>query len=296
MKRIITLAILLPMMHFSVAQIPNNGFENWTSMGTYSNPDNWSCMNTMTVSSGIFTCLKGTPGNPGTSYLKMVSKNISGLGLVPGLAMCGPMNQSTLQPTSGFPYSQRPAAFSGNWQYMAYGTDQGYISISLTKWNTATLSHDVIAFAYYPLPGMVMSWGALNIPLTYMSPNNPDSCMLILSASNANGATTAANSYLYLDDLHFSGSAIGINENNSIEQFSIYPNPVKEFLYFDLSFLKNEKATVEIYNLVGKQIKTINNIRKNTELKISVDDFPKGIYLLKLLTPAGVSCKRFIRD
>jgi Trk-type K+ transport system membrane component len=71
------------------AQIPNTGFEAWTNTGAYETPDNWDNLNQMTNNSGIYTCIKGTPGYSGTSYLFLSSKAIAGKGIVPGIAVCG---------------------------------------------------------------------------------------------------------------------------------------------------------------------------------------------------------------
>jgi len=38
------------------AQIPNNGFESWTNMGTYFNPDQWGTLNNTTAAGGVYTC------------------------------------------------------------------------------------------------------------------------------------------------------------------------------------------------------------------------------------------------
>ena len=49
------------------AQIPNNGFENWSSAGSYNNPDSWGNLNSVTSVLSVYTCVKGTPGAVGTA-------------------------------------------------------------------------------------------------------------------------------------------------------------------------------------------------------------------------------------
>jgi hypothetical protein len=181
--------------------IPNNGFENWTSMGTYNNPEAWSCLNDMTATMSTYTCLKGTPGSVGSAYLKLSSKTVTGLGVVPGIAVCGTIDAVTMQPTSGFAFSIRPQSFTGKWQYMASGADQGFIGVALTKWNTTSMMRDTVAYAYQALSGMAMSWANFTIPMTYMNGDDPDSCIIILSASRANNVAAVAGSYLYVDEL-----------------------------------------------------------------------------------------------
>ncbi len=117
--RIIILLTFITIAGPLFSQIPNSGFESWTNIGSYSTPDNWGNLNAVTASSGIYTCVKGSPGNPGTAYLKLISKTVSGMGVQPGIAVSGLLNTTTFEAVSGFPYSERPASLDGAWQFMA---------------------------------------------------------------------------------------------------------------------------------------------------------------------------------
>lgn len=89
MKTIIfTIAVLTASINNIFAQIPNSGFETWMSMGTYENPDGWATPNDFTTSAGVYTAEKGTPGSPGSSYLKLTSKTV-GSTVVNGIAVSG---------------------------------------------------------------------------------------------------------------------------------------------------------------------------------------------------------------
>jgi hypothetical protein len=85
MKKLSGILFLFFLSATLFSQIPNNSFENWTTVGSYSMPDQWDNLNPSTTGAGIYTCTKGTPGNPGTGYLKLTSKTISGMGVVPGI-------------------------------------------------------------------------------------------------------------------------------------------------------------------------------------------------------------------
>ncbi len=159
MKKTIQLSLALSLAYpVSYAQtIPNNGFENWTSMGSYNNVDSWSTLNDMTSTASTYTCVKGTPGNVGTAYIKLTTKTVIGMGVMPGVAFSGEFDYTTMQPTSGFAISTRPQSLSGKWQYMASGSDQGFIGVALTKWNSSMMMRDTVAYTYHDLQGMVMS-------------------------------------------------------------------------------------------------------------------------------------------
>src|ERR1035437_2474394 len=158
MKKIIyILTALMFVFTISRAQtIPNAGFETWTSMTGYDLPTGWDNLNTKTNSMSMYTCTKGTPGDPGTAYLKLTSKTI-GANVVPGITVCGVLDTTTMQPVSGFAYNMRPLHFTGNWQHMIFGSSQGSVSAVLTRWDNATSQRVTVATANQTLAGMAMS-------------------------------------------------------------------------------------------------------------------------------------------
>jgi len=287
-------AAFLLMANSSFAQIPNAGFENWTSMGSYSNPDNWDQLNAMTAPMSAYTCTKGTPGNPGASYLKLVSKAVSMMGVMPGVAVSGVISNSTYQAASGFAFTQRPQSLTGAWQYMPAGSDAGFVAVYLTHWNTAMGMRDTVAMAMQSLTGMVMSWTNFTVTLMYMSGANPDSAMITLSSS---GSTPVANSSLYVDNLAFAGSVAGIKENNlNTMVVSLFPNPASDKLVVSLSNSKATKGQIEIYDVIGKKVKLLNDVDFTTNTTIDISDLNKGGYFLKLSSSEGMINQKFLKQ
>lgn len=291
MKKVsIILSLLFIACLETKAQIPNNGFENWTSMGSYSDPDNWDQLNAMTSFASVYTCTKGIPGNPGTGYLKLVSKSVTGMGVMPGIAATGSINVGSMQVNGGFPFTQRPQSLTGAWQYMASGADQGYVSVLLTRWNTGMNMRDTIALIANPLPGMAMTWATFTLNFTYLSGANPDTAQIILSAS---GITPVATSYLYVDDLAFAGSVVGINELNSNVVVNLFPNPVADKL--NIRVLNSSPQSAGIYDIQGKMIKSVDFIKHAREMVIDVSELSKGLYTLKITTQSGITSRKFLK-
>jgi len=288
-------ACLFVMLHAitALAQIPNNSFENWSTIGSYYKPDSWSSMNDLTVSQNVFTCVRGVPGVSGNYFLKLVSKSVTGMGTVPGIAAAGIMNLTTYQPLSGFAYNQRPQALNGSWQYMAIGSDQGYIAIEFTKWNTLTLQRDTVAFTYFPLPGMVMSWENFSIPLTYHTIDLPDSCFLVFSASLANGAAVV-NSYVYLDNISF-GNYTSEASNISYRDpyILVYPNPSNGSLFVKNLELIDPNA-IEILDSYGRCLKKIGTT--DLQKEIDVRSLMAGNYILKIISSGRIIHKQFTKE
>ncbi len=296
-KKFYLLFLLLSVSALTEAQtIPNNGFENWTSMGSYYNPDQWSTLNDITTATSTYTCVKGTPGAVGTSYIKLITSSAIGVGVVPAIAVCGTFDIATLQPTSGFPFSNRPSELRGYWQYMAFGGDQGFVAAALTKWNMNTMMRDTVAYVYEALGGMAMSWASFTIPVNYMNGDYPDSCIIILSASQANNVPAIANSYLYVDELAFTGTVAGISESISSRNIYVSPNPSSDKLILDLSSIKDNLTSVEIYDVQGKFVKSVEKVIVGKMSPIDISDIPKGNYILKVSTKEGSITKNFIKQ
>lgn len=294
--KLILSSMLFATMAF--AQIPNNGFEMWTNQGSYNTPDNWGNLNPLTSAASVYTCTKGTPGSVGASYIKLTSKTVAGLGVVPGVAVSGTINTSSFTAGSGFPFNGQPVSLKGKWQHMASGTDEGFISVYLTKWNTGTNSRDTVGSAVRNLGAMAMAWTSFTININYVSSVLPDSAIIILSASGAGGATPANNSYLYVDDLSFFGGTVGIAENTiTINDISIVPNPATNFLNVNYVSKNESEVLIDLIDVTGKSV--IEPIRNsshtgNNVIQIETTKLSKGIYFLNLKSGDLVKTKKVV--
>lgn len=265
----------------SFAQIPNAGFENWTTVGSYSNPDGWGTMNNTTATATVYTATKGTPGSPGASYLKLTSKTI-GAGVVNGIAVSGVLDSITMKPKSGFPFTMQPVSLTGKWQHMIYGSSQGSVKAVLTKWNVGLSKRDTIALASQTLAGMAMSWANFTINFTYFSSNAPDSCIIELRAS---GSAPTNNDYLWVDNLAFSGSVTGIENHESfVTDMVVYPNPSSEVVNFKFNVKTAQQVKVDIVDINGKLIRSTSfgKIQGETIQTMNISGIAKGTYFVQI--------------
>ncbi len=263
------------------AQIPNNGFENWTTVGSYSDPDNWGTMNSTTSAGSVYTATKGTPGNVGASYLKLTSKTV-GPAVVNGIAVSGVLDPMTMQPVSGFPFTDEPESLTGKWQHMIFGSSQGSVSVTLTKWNSNTNMRETVATGSQTLSGMAMSWANFGINLNYVMSTAPDSCIIVLKAS---GSNPTANDYLWVDNLAFTGSVAGLkSQENLLQNLSVYPNPAKGNVNLSFNSMVSQEVTIELTNIEGKIVKSeeLSLSKGKTDYSIDISNFSKGIYLVKI--------------
>ncbi|MBI1781664.1 MAG: T9SS type A sorting domain-containing protein, partial [Sphingobacteriales bacterium] len=217
-----------------------------------------------------------------------------GMGVVPGVAVSGVIDMVTYKPKSGFAYSQRPLSLTGSWQYMPSGSDQGFVGVYLTKWNTSMNMRDTIAMATQNLTSMMMSWTSFTINLNYMSTASPDSAIIIFSAS---GSTPVNNSAMYIDNLAFSGTATGIKENtvNHIN-FTIFPNPSNEKVVLNYTLKSTENVVIKISDVTGKIVKELkpNGVIGNNKQELNTSNLSQGIYTITIQGDNSLSSQKLI--
>jgi len=293
MKKIILTSILGGLFSVTAfAQIPNGGFETFTNMGTYDIPNGWGTMNNTTSPLSVFTAEKGTPGSPGSSFLKLTSKTVL-TSVVNGIAVSGVIDSTTMLPKSGFPYALRPLNFTGKWQHMIYGSSQGSVTAILTRWDSGIGMRVPVATASQTLSGMAMSWANFSIPFTYTDSGNPDTCIIVLRAS---GTTPTNNDYLWVDNLSFSGFT-GINENSSfLTNMSVYPNPSSTKITLDLNYKTAEQTVVEITDISGKIVlsKNVGELNGQSKQLIDVSSLSKGSYFVRIITTSGTEVRKIV--
>ncbi|MFH1320098.1 MAG: YCF48-related protein [Bacteroidota bacterium] len=83
----------------------------------------------------------------------------------------------------------------------------------------------------------------------------------------------------------------GIYENsNAPDLFSIHPNPSND----DIAVETFQKCDIDILNIEGQIIKSINGKENHTTIDIS--GFASGMYFVKVKTEKGVSVKKFVKQ
>ncbi|MBA4260271.1 MAG: hypothetical protein C0446_13990 [Chitinophaga sp.] len=270
--------ILFIVSKLVVGQIPNNGFETWNSFVGYTSPSDWDNLNQMTYSKGVSTCIKGTPGYPGASYLFLISKTVTGKGVVPGRVVSGKIDTNTYKPISGYPFSNRPQVLNYNIQYMPYDpSDSTSVKVLLTKWNVGTSIRDTVAYGASYYNAMAHSWFVGSTYLNYLNGDAPDSAMIVISSSSSNPKD---GSYIYIDNLQFNGSVIGIEERQPSEKdVEVYPNPASNSI--SIKVKDNAETTfIYVYDAIGKQIYALRVLEL---VNINTSSWEKGFYTFRII-------------
>jgi hypothetical protein len=286
--RCMFITMLLSISNIIIGQIPNNSFENWSVVNSYPIPDNWDNLNSVTYSSGIFTCLQGNPNNPGSMYLYLISKNIPGKGVVPGKVVSGKIDTITFEPINGFAYTNRPLQLSYSMQYMPYDpTDSVNVSVLLTNWNSGNSKRDTVAYGANYYNAMAHEWIPGSTYLNYVSNTIPDSAIIVISSSSK---IPKEGSYIYIDNLQFDGTVSEIGEQ-TLPKCSIYPNPTNGIV--NINIADNSIFTVTVFNSMGLQMYS-RQVAGNFQIETS--SFPSGIYFLQIQSQHRFTTKKIIKS
>lgn len=273
-------ARLLPALVFpfafsaaALAQIPNGGFENWTTPpgASYQDPDQWITFNAITsmIPGMGLSCEKVTPGTAGSSCVKVTTREAVGIGLMPGVIAIGDI----MTGATGFPYTARPASCTGQWQYGIQPSDTGTVVVVFTKWNAGTQASEAIGGGALFITGTATGWQAMNMPLEYVSTANPDSAFVMVASSVGNGAV---GSWVQLDALAFSGTATSISEQQP-QVLQVYPSPATSYL----TVVGARPMTgITILETTGR---TVMNVAVNgPDTDIDVASLPQGRYFIRV--------------
>ena len=91
---------------------------------------------------------------------------------------------------------------------------------------------------------------------------------------------------------NFTGVVTSINTVEGTQAtFNLYPNPATDAVTIDFSKLSTPIATIELYDAMGRKVKTINNI-KATTYTLNRDTLANGIYSVNIITEGKVYTKK----
>ncbi|MGV3637847.1 MAG: hypothetical protein ACO1NQ_09395, partial [Flavobacteriales bacterium] len=126
MTRIPTLLTRLALACTAMAQIPNAGFEDWSTVGAFLEPDDWATLNSLVQ--GGPPLAERVPGAQGAYALKMTTRSAFGSPVASGVS-------SGAFDGFGFPWTERSAALEGVLKFdPAAATEACAIAVSLSHW------------------------------------------------------------------------------------------------------------------------------------------------------------------
>jgi len=89
---------------------------------------------------------------------------------------------------------------------------------------------------------------------------------------------------------------VGIKEEPlAPSKFSVYPNPASDQIIIDLSFDQKINTKIELFNLVGQQVKqSFELVGNDFRTIVNIGDLPSGSYFVKVTTDGSSFSKKLI--
>ncbi|MCX6242202.1 MAG: PKD domain-containing protein [Bacteroidetes bacterium] len=119
----------------------------------------------------------------------------------------------------------------------------------------------------------------------YLKPELPnttsDQVKVLLNAANPTASVT----------MTYSGKSIlGVSEASAVENFTAYPNPVKDVLSLNLTLLNATNATIGIYSFSGQKVlgENVSLSRGGNVVKLDVSLLNAGLYTLQITSAEGI--------
>ncbi len=286
-KNTIILIVLIAAAISTNAQIPNSGFEDWNTMGSYMEPQGWATTNP--YSAGPFYAVTRStdhyPSNVG-NYSVRIENDTSLLPNYPGYGIIMPDTLDEPQPV--FPITGHPTSFTGYYKYAPLNGDTMSLSLGLY------LNGSSVAWAQLSVSVSVSNWTSFNIPISGYA--TADSAHIILSTYRPGPLPTdipRGNSVLYIDNLNFDSlityASAPISKNTS---FNLFPNPASDIVTLDVDNTNNEELALNFYNIMGELVKS--EILKQNQREINIGGLDNGIYMLIIRSKSTIENKKLI--
>ncbi len=284
MKNFLLITIIIFPFVIRAQQVPNGNFEAWTQSSNYADPTGWDTPNSVSSALGvIIVSMESSIVQNGSFSAKIQTKSIFGTP-VPGLLTLGDFNINTTTfeatITGGTPFTAKPEALSGYFQYEPVFNDQALIGIILLKQNGNIW--DTIADGNFTTTSTVITWTPFTATLNYRTTETPTHMNIIILSSDRNAPQP--NSTLYVDNL-------SLSYPSSVQSFSVQ-TPQISFSNGNIKIVLNSTQQsiqeIEIFNLPGQRLLSLNPTdRVGRNFNIPFRGYPPGIYISKLYFTDG---------
>jgi len=96
----------------------------------------------------------------------------------------------------------------------------------------------------------------------------------------------AFNGEINIDWISFGSPIVGVQDLEKIQTLRAFPNPTSDITQVEFDLVKSADVQMNIYNLVGKRMTTIDLGKQTQGLNyqsINMQQFPTGIYVVQIV-------------
>lgn len=274
------LAAFNSVLAIAQTQPPNADFENWESQTPFNNlegPAGWETSNKCTDLLNIAPVQKSTDAHSGAYSARLETRSVTGISangvLTTAEIQC--LGQGGGQ-QGGIDYIEEfPDSLVGWYKYAPANSDSAYIQVMFL----ANGDQDTVCFTRLDLFTQT-DWTRFSVALCPDDVGSGERLSLFFSSSWGDGGQGEAEvgSVLFIDDIAFVNGEVSVDELESGDAWTVYPNPVQDELKVMMD--AGQSAIIEIIDVTGKTVrrKELNA----SDRKINLNNLVSGLYLYQL--------------
>jgi hypothetical protein len=290
-KILISLCIFGAITSTINAQIPNSGFEDWTSFGNGMTINGWWCSNdSINPNSDYFPVTRSSdhyPSAVGSYCIRL--ECTPALPTWTGFGLAWPGDYEGGERPS-FPITGHPLALCGYYKYFPQNGDMMNIRWILYKNGGVVDGGELLSGT------LTAEWTSFEIPLSDNTYLSADSARITISPFDWNGPMLG-NSVLYVDNLSFDNLITSVPEQSiKSMEINVFPNPAYNSIMVSAKWKGLLK--LKILDASGKKV-LINNEAipaDGSVISVSLTMLKPGLYLLIFQDENGIiSTKQFIK-
>lgn len=130
-----------------------------------------------------------------------------------------------------------------------------------------------------------------NVTHTYATAGTYNACVKMVDSFNGCDR-------VYCDTIMIA-SASSIKEVSKAPALTVFPNPVTNTAFLELSIYRREKVTIEVFDILGNRIEVLKESeldKGDHRIEWNAEGLSKGAYLVKIATPSGIASRLLIRN
>ena len=275
-KLAIVLAVFIAVAIKTNAQIPNNGFEDWTSFASYDDPVGWATMNSLCTGPSFYSVTKSSDHYPSGigSFSVKIECNTSLTGATGGWGVIATKGfDFPFKPA--FPINNHPLRLCGYAKYLPENGDEAVIRVVLFNNGTEVANNSTT------ITGSGSAWQSFIVEFdSYL---DADSATIVIMAWKPLGQNDPpkGNSVIYIDNLSFDNHITSANEITfSHNNYLIYPNPASGVITLEIYNANSVGQTLNIYNTQGTLVKSETLL--NNQQQVSIMDLSNAVYIAEI--------------
>ncbi|WP_210513866.1 T9SS type A sorting domain-containing protein [Hymenobacter terricola] len=303
MKHFFSLLTLLGALTAAPAQaqqLPNSGFETWTTRTGNQVPQGYVTSDDFAqrlIGFGLGSVTQSTAAHGGQYAARVAGASILGQN-VPGVLVLGdiarltPASAANFSFRGGLPYTAKPARLQFWYRFSGAAQDSAVLYLELRQGPRATARTIALGTSFLVAPANATTVYTLGtLPLTYGAGTfTPDT----LRFTTVVGSTRSAGSaVLLLDDLSLSGGVLATTPGQAASAAVVYPNPSAGGRFVirtpDAALAA---APLTVRDALGRTVLALparSAAGPITERELDLSSQARGLYLLSFEVPGGGS-------